>query len=59
MRLIIEMSHKRWLVRQVQLAGLRILAIDLVGADRFLDQRHGVQRRLVELTAVVAVSPEQ
>jgi len=33
-RFIFEMSRKRRLMRQVQLTGLRVLAIDLVGADR-------------------------
>ena len=46
-------------MRQVQLAGLRVLALDLVDADRFLNERDGIQRRLVELPAVVAVSLQE
>src|SRR6266851_1622889 len=57
-RLLFEMLEVSRLVRQFEMTGAGVIAIDLVDADRLLNQVEGIQRRLVALTAALGVSFE-
>src|ERR1700687_3337914 len=58
-RRIFEMLHVRSLVGQLEVASTGVVAIDLVDANRLLDQRESIERSLVALVAALGVAFEQ
>src|SRR4029077_4055553 len=54
-----EMFDVTGLMGEVKVAGPRIVAIDLVGRDGFLDQGEGVEGGAIELATTVAIALEQ
>src|ERR1700682_1619523 len=58
-RLLLEMWNMRCLMGQLEVAGADVVAIDLIGVDRLLDQGERLERRLVALAAAHEVFLEQ
>ena len=58
-RLFFEILEMRRLVGELEMPGSGIVAIDLVDADRLLDQGEGIQGGLVAITAAPRVPFEQ